>query len=230
MTSRMPTRPRIVATLAFCCCLSMAAGAHAQVATPPPGDPDTQPIPRFAVDARGAFPRFKEDATIAEGIGVSTANLPTRGLGAVVGAHWYPFRLGVVTFGFGGEFLISRASRTLAATTEGAEDGPTVKTRFSAVSPQVSLNFGKQNGWSYLSGGMGRSTYTTEREDAPLPDPESGTKTINYGGGARWFAKKHLALSLDLRFYAVNPREAEAGRPALPRMTVLVLSAGASFK
>lgn len=230
MKPRMPTRSLTIAALAIFCFLLVATGARAQVASPPPGDPDTQPIPRFAVDARGAFPRFKENATISEGIGVSTANLPTRGLGLVVGAHWYPFRLGVVTFGVGGEMLISRASRTLAAETEGAADGPTVKTRFSAVSPQVSLNFGKQNGWSYLSGGIGRSTYTTEREDAPLPDAESGTKTINYGGGARWFAKKHFALSLDLRFYAVNPQEAEGGRPAVPRMTVLVLSAGASFK
>ena len=30
-------------------------------------------------------------------------------------------------------------------------------------------------------------------------------KTINYGGGARWFAKAHVAFSFDVRFYAINP-------------------------
>ena len=227
MNHRMPTRLLAVTTLALLTWLSGAARAAAQVA---PADPGTLPIPRFAVDARGVIPRFKQDAAIATGIGVSSANLPTRGLGVVVGAHWYPMHLGIVTFGVGGELLLTRASRTLAPATEGAEAGPTVKTSFSSLSPQVSFNFGKQNGWSYISGGIGRSTYTSEREDAPLPDPSGGSKTINYGGGARWFAKKHLALSVDLRFYAINPTEASGGRPALPRMKLTMLSAGASFK
>lgn len=224
MNHRMRTRCLPVAILAA---LAMLAGTNRAAAQ---DDPDTQPIPRFAVDVRGAFPRFKQDAAIATGIGVAAANLATHGLGLVVGAHWYPVHLGVITFGVGGEMLVSRASRTLAPATKDAADGPTVKTRLSALSPQVSFNVGKQNGWSYISGGMGRSTFTAEREDAPLPDAASGSKTINYGGGARWFARKHLALSLDLRFYAVNPREASGGRPSLPRMTLMILSAGASFK
>lgn len=193
-------------------------------------DPDRQPIPRVAVDARGAFPRFKQDAAIATGINVTAANLATHGLGLVVGAHWYPVHLGVITLGVGGEMLVSRASRTLEPATKDAVEGPTVKTRFSALSPQVSLNVGKQNGWSYISGGIGRSTFTAEREDAPLPGADAGSKTINYGGGARWFTRKHLALSVDLRFYAVNPAEAAGGRPARPRMRLMIFSAGASFK
>ena len=36
---------------------------------------------------------------------------------------------------------------------------------------------------------------------------------------------QHIAVSLDLRFYAVNPQDATAGRPAFPRMTILSLSA-----
>jgi hypothetical protein len=223
----MRTRLLAVTTVAVLTWFSAAAQAAAQVA---PADPGTLPIGRFAVDARAVFPRFKQDATIASGIGVSSANLPTHGLGVVVGAHWYPMHLGIVTFGVGGELLLTRASRTLAPTTEGGEPGPTVDTRFSSLSPQVSFNFGKQNGWSYISGGIGRSTYTAEREDAPLPDADAGSKTINYGGGARWFAKKHLALSVDLRFYAINPAEAAGGRPALPRQKLVMLSAGASFK
>ena len=34
---------------------------------------------------------------------------------------------------------------------------------------------------------------------------EEPLKTINYGGGARWFTKTHLAFSFDVRFYAINP-------------------------
>lgn len=227
MNHRMRTRSLPVTLLAV---LALLAGATRAAAQAAPDDPDTQPLPRFAVDARGAFPRFKQDAAIATGIGVTAANLPTHGLGLVAGAHWYPVHLGVITFGVGGEMLVSRASRTLAPATKDAADGPTVKTRLSALSPQVSFNFGKQNGWSYISGGIGRSTFTAEREDAPLPDAASGSKTINYGGGARWFTSKHLAFSVDLRFYAINPREASDGRPALSRMTLMILSAGASFK
>lgn len=232
----MRTRCLSVAALALLCTLVTTrafAQAPTQPPTPPPAvedDPDSLPIPKFVVDARGVVPRFKQNTTISEGLGVSTANLPTRGLGYIVGAHWYPLRAGVVTFGIGAEWMDSRASRTLDPTPPSTTPSPTVNARLSAFSPQVSLNFGKQNGWSYFSGGMGRSTYTTEREDAPLPDPESGTKTINYGGGARWFAKKHLAFAVDLRFYAINPQDETAERPAVPRMTLMMLSAGVAFK
>jgi hypothetical protein len=78
---------------------------------------------------------------------------------------------------------------------------------------------------------MGWSTFTVEREDAPAPaDDPARRKTINYGGGARWFAKQHLAVSIDLRFYAVSPEAATASRPAMPRMTLMVFSAGVSTR
>ena len=38
----------------------------------------------------------------------------------------------------------------------------------------------------------------------PLPVDEDPIGTINYGGGARWFAKKHMAFSLDVRFYEIK--------------------------
>ena len=102
--------------------------------------------------------------------------------------------------------------------------------RLTALSPQVSLNFGKRDGWSYLSGGIGWASLTTEFDDMPFEDPASRPRAINYGGGARWFAKKHLAFSLDLRFYAISPQEATVERPAVPRMTVMVFSAGISAR
>jgi hypothetical protein len=202
------------------------AGDAAAQETPP----ERLPISRFVADARVAFPKFKDDPAIAAGIGVTVPNLPTRALGLVVGAHLYPARLGVVTFGVGGEMLVARRGHTIDTGTDAAPAETTVNSRFSALSPQISFNFGSRNGWSYISGGIGWSTFTAERADAPLPDPESRSKTINYGGGARWFAKKHLALSMDLRFYAVNPQEPTSTRPGVSRMTLMAFSVGAAVR
>ena len=82
----------------------------------------------------------------------------------------------------------------------------------------------------FFVGGIGATAFTAERQDAPLPPQESRTRTFNYGGGARWFSKKHVALSVDLRFYAVSPQLQTAGRPAFSRMTLVAFSVGAAFK
>ena len=192
--------------------------------------PEDLPIGHYVADLRFEFPKFKQDPNVASSIGVATENLPTRGLGLVAGAHWYPLRLGFMTLGLGGEFSKARRGRTMNTGTETAPVEVAVNTRFSAVSPQISFNFGARDGYSYISGGLGWSTFTSERADTPLPDPESATKTINYGGGARWFAKKHLAFGFDIRFYAVNPQLATATRPAFPRMTLLSMSGGISVR
>jgi hypothetical protein len=192
--------------------------------------PENLPIGRYVADARIALPKFKQDPSIATGIGVTTLNLPTRAFGFVVGAHWYPARLGIVTFGIGGEIVTARRGHTLNTGTETTPVNVTVNSRFSAISPQISFNVGSRDGWSYISGGIGSSTFTAERMDKPLPDQESRSKTINYGGGARWFAKKHLAVSMDLRFYAVNPQLATATRPGFPRMTLVAFSFGAAIR
>jgi outer membrane protein with beta-barrel domain len=223
----MPSRARHVAALV------LLTGAVAGSPTPLHAQDhpsDKKPIGRFAADARGAFPKFKLDPTVAAAVGVAEDDLPGRGLGFAVGAHVYPVRFSVVALGIGAEMMMARASHTVAAATNGAAPGPTVNARFATLAPQVSFNFGRRDGWSYISGGIGFSRFTVEREDRPLPDQEARSKTINYGGGARWFSKKHIALSVDLRFYAVNPQEATTTRPALPRMTFSAFSVGASFK
>ncbi len=223
---RLSVQPSLtLVSLIVTCAIVCPVSATAQET-----QPEDLPIGRYVADVRFNFPKFKQDPNAASGIGVAAENLPTRGFGLVVGAHWYPLRLGIVTVGIGGE--LSRASRgkTMNTGTETAPVEVAVKTRFAAVSPQVSFNFGARDGWSYISGGIGWSTYTSERVDDPLPDPESGTKTINYGGGARWFAKKHLAFGFDVRFYAVNPQLATATRPAFPRMTVMALCGGISIR
>jgi hypothetical protein len=220
----MPIRFRIhCAALVACALLPISAAAQDVPA-------EKLPIARYVVDARMTFPRFKQDAAIANAIGVGVLNLPTRGFGLVAGAHWYPMRIGFMTLGVGGEWVRASRSKTLNTGTETAPVTVTTNTRFSTLSPQISFNFGSRVGYSYISGGIGRANYTAERADDPLPDPESGSKTINYGGGARWFAKKHVAISLDVRFYAVNPQEATATRPGYPRMTLLAMSAGVAIR
>jgi len=191
---------------------------------------EKEPIDRFAADVRASLPRFPADPATATAIGVTSDNLPARGLGVSAGVHVYPFRLGRVTLGLGGELLLSRGSHTLKPAQGGGAQGPTVKTQFSVISPQVSLNFGSRRGWSYVSGGIGRASFTTKRDSAPVADAPASPRAINYGGGARWFAKEHLAFTFDLRFYRIDPQEATTGRPAYGGRRIMVLSAGISVK
>jgi hypothetical protein len=193
-------------------------------------EPEKEPIGRFAVDARVALPRFPDDPETVSALGVTVENLPSRGLGLAAGVTFYPVRMGPVALGVGGEWLQSRGRKTLDPVEEGGVSGPTVTTRFSALSPQLSLNFGGRDGWSYVSGGIGWVAFTTEREDAPVADAPGRTRAINYGGGARWFAKEHLAFTFDLRFYRINPQEATVGRPAYGGRRLMVFSTGISLK
>lgn len=211
-------RVRVLLLLTFA---AVASSAQAQV---------NEPIGWFAADVRGVLARFKEDPAIASPIGVTSVNLPTRGLGASAGVHVYPWRRRSVAFGIGGEVLVARDSRTLEPATATAAEGPTVTTRMTSATPQISLNFGRANGWSYISGGIGWASFTSERTDRPVGDPEGRTRAMNYGGGARWFMKDHLALSVDLRFYTINAQAAAVARPAFPRMRLMVISVGAAFK
>ena len=217
------TMPRSRLLLLSLVILAAANAALAQEREP-------EPIGRFAADARVALPNFPDDPSIATALGVTAENLPGRGLGLSAGMHVYPARLGRVTLGIGAELVVVRAGRTLEPTTEGGPPGPTVDGRFSALSPQLSLNFGGARGWSYISGGIGWGTLTIEREDAPVDEPDGRLQTLNYGGGARWFAKEHLAFTFDLRFHRYGAQEATAGRPAYPKGRMMILSAGISVK
>jgi hypothetical protein len=195
----------------------------------------SQPFGRFVIDARGTLARFKDDPQVASSLDVTTENLPTRGLGAAVGVHWYPIRGRRVSLGVGGELVIARDSRTAEPDEDDEDDetaveAPTVTTRFSSISPQISLNFGKRDGWSYISGGLGRARLSAERDDEPFADSADATQTFHYGGGARWFTGPHLAFSFDLRFYTINASEASGTRPSYPRTKMMVISAGISMR
>ena len=197
-------------------------------------DPVLDPVPpkpmtAFVVDVRGAMAALKQEATMAADLAVPTEELPSRALGFVIGAHVYPVRRKSFALGVGAELLRVRGSNTIEALLEDGEDGPTIKARWNHFSPQVSFNFGARDGWSYLTVGLGRSTFTTDLEEAPQEDGDA-VRTLNYGGGARWFMKKHLAFTFDIRFYSLNAQEAVDGRIATPKMRLRVLSAGISLR
>ena len=188
-----------------------------------------EPLGRFVIDARGTLARLKENPVLASSLEVAPSNLPTRALGLSAGFHWYPVRSRFVSFGLGGEVLVARDSRTAEQTGETVER-PTVTTRLSSVSPHISLNFGRRDGWSYISGGIGRARLTAERDGGPSADGAGRTRALHYGGGARWFTGPHLAVSVDLRFYTVNERPASAARPGFPRSRMMVISTGISMR
>jgi len=124
---------------------------------------------------------------------------------------------------------LARGSRAPAATAGGLQ-GPTITTRFSVLSPHVSLNFGHRDGWSYLSGGIGTASLTTERQDLPFAEQAGRTRALHYGGGARWFNTPHLAFTFDVRFYTIAAQDVTGGRPPYPRMRFMAISVGASFR
>jgi hypothetical protein len=205
--------------------LGLATDVHGQVTA--------GPISRFVVDARGSLARFKQDSGVSQPLGVDASTLPTRGLGITVGAHLYPLRARRVTFGVGVEYARAGDSKTTTITgqqTNEEVEGPTLTTRFTSFAPQLSINFGRDEGWSYLSAGIGRARITTENEAQPLTDTADRTQVINYGGGARWFNSPRMAFTFDVRWYAISPREATTTVPGYPRAKFMVLSAGLAFR
>jgi hypothetical protein len=212
---------RVVVSLATVFLISVIA-ARAQ--DPPPR------IPLLVVDVQGNFPNFPQNQAVADSRDIALGELPGRGLGAQIGIQLHFFRFKAITFGVGGQAMMSRATQTPA---EGApEELVAVTEKFRSLGAQLSLNFGNGNGWSYLSGGIGRSNWSIVPEGRePLEGDEEALKTINYGGGARWFAKSHLAFSFDVRFYAINPGVSSLpNTPGSPRTTFFVIGAGVSLK
>ena len=76
---------------------------------------------------------------------------------------------------------------------------------------------------------MFTSTLSLDRV-TEIRQPSPALKTINYGGGARWFSKKRVAFSFDVRFFAVNPAPATFTYRGNPRRTFKLLMAGVSFR
>jgi hypothetical protein len=189
------------------------------------------PIPWFVVDLHANIPRFPDNPQLAASRLLNEAELPAAGLGGDVGVHLYPFTWRQLTFGVGGQLTWSRAHNTPDTSSASGAPLRPVTERFVSLAPQLSFNFGTGNGWSYLSGGVSAATWSTVPDGLdPLPPDLERLRTINYGGGARWFIKSHLAFSLDVRFYAISPSTPTGGLPNGPRTTLMVIGAGLSLK
>jgi hypothetical protein len=191
-----------------------------------------EPAPRigpFVVDLHATVPLFPDNFQLAQSRGMAIAELPGTGLGVQVGVHVYPLKWRAITFGIGGEYASSRAKQTPL---EGVEGLRASTETFESLAPQLSFNFRTTStGWSYISGGIGLSTWSLVPEgQIPFPSDSDKLRTINYGGGARWFAKPHLAFSFDVRFYAIDPGTPYFGFPGSPRTTLMIVGAGVSVK
>ena len=207
-------------TVAISLAVLFVSGAQTQLHAqePPPR------IGPLVVDLHGIMPKFGDDPALAQSRDLTQAELPGLGLGASAAVHvYFPKMLGV-TIGLGGEGLIGRSHSEppgpIVDPTTGVSIPSTLRPvteTLKSLSPQVSLNFGNGNGWSYLSFGIGRSIWSVIPEGSePLPADEERIPTINYGGGARWFIKPRLAFSLDVRLLPDRQWHPAAGIPRQP--------------
>ena len=204
-------------------CLLIVTFMAPQAAAQDPG-----PIGPFAFDIRGALAGVGQNAELAETRGLWPDQLAPRGIGLNVGGHAYVLRWRDITFGIGVSALISSTTRTPSMDAP-QPSGPTIKTRFTAISPELSLNFGDGDGWSYLSGGLGTSRMNVYAEQPTVPK-QRRAGTLNYGGGARWFIEPNLAFSFDVRLYAISPLPQLGDQPGSPRMTRFAVNVGLSVR
>ena len=211
---------------------------------------DEEPIGRYIIDLRGSRVSLSQNEELAGLRRLRADQLPPRGIAVDLGGHFYFFRLGPVTFGLGASLLSTAAHLAPVEPMPGAPTPPApaprepmpgeeemdpiiegipVTSRFTAISPQISFNFGHRNGWSYVSGGLGPSRLNVYAEQPTTP-PQRRSRTLNYGGGARWFLTPNVALSLDLRFFAISPLEQLGEQPGSPRMTLMAANVGVSIR
>jgi hypothetical protein len=216
-----PMTQRIVLALVLILCAGASAGAQDQ----PPR------LPLFVVDLHGAFLNFPSTQDLADSRGLVLGQLPGAAIGGDLAVHVYPLRWRAVTFGIGGRVMGARARQVPAAAADQTTLTP-VTERFLTGAPELSFNFGSGNGWSYISGGIGRTVWQVVPDGSdPQAADEERLQTSNYGGGGRWFIKKHVAFSFDVRFYGIK-----AGTPSPgftkggPRTSQLVIGAGVSLK
>lgn len=201
----------------------------------------SDPLPRFAADLRAATVGLPTGLGWTPPVPTGT-QIPRRTLGLEAGAHVYVVRYKLGGIGLGSTILLARGKTTPSAaaapgTTAGtaASTLPAVTTTLRGVVPQISLNFGHRLGWSYISGGIGRTRVKGEVSQPATPTSSTTTesdwtRTLNYGGGARWFINDRVAFSLDLRWYKIAAVAETATRPPLPRQSLLVAGGGISFK
>lgn len=193
------------------------------IAVPAVGQTTSPPGP-WVLDVRGVTSAVPTDATFYPTL--TSTVVPSRGFGADLGGHVYLFNVGPARVGLGASVMFVRATTTAPASTQegSATAGQRLTLTMRVIAPQISFNFGSRDGWSYLSAGLGIGSLNTEATDVAPGTQESGLRrSLNYGGGARWFIKPRVAFSVDLRAHQM------AGG-VTPRVSVFAVSAGMSIR
>jgi hypothetical protein len=211
--------------------------------------PSSSPGP-YVIDLHGVMSGLPSGSAFHPVLPVNTL-VPRRGFGLGAGAHVYLVKLGPARLGVGVEIARARGTAmtpptttstiTTATTSSSATATPALiaaspidtATTVTLVTPQVSFNFGARDGWSYLSGGYG-SAQIHGAASGQLTAPATGAATlvrdegraaaVNYGGGARWFIREHVAVGFDLRFHRI------AAVGMQPGTRVFALSVGLSVR
>ena len=198
----------------------MATAQTAAQTTTPPGP--------WVFDVRGVTSPVPTDAGFYSTL--AATSVPSRGFGADFGAHIYLWTLKLARIGFGGNFVIVRSAVVAPVAVpedETAEAPPTqrVTLNMRMLAPQISANFGTRDGWSYLSAGVGIASVATEVADVMPGRHESGRlRSVNFGGGARWFITPRLAFGFDLRAHRF------AAGSGTPKTGVFAVAAGLSIR
>lgn len=200
--------------------LLISTGQAAAQTTAPPGP--------WVADVRGVTSPVPTDAGFYPPL--AATSVPSRGFGADLGAHVYLWSMRLARIGLGGNFIIVRSTvvSAVAATDEETGEAPAgqrVTLNMRVVAPQISANFGSRDGWSYLSAGVGIATVATEAADVMPGRHESGRlRSVNFGGGARWFITPRLAFGFDLRAHRI------AAGSDTPKTSLFAVAAGLSIR
>ena len=218
--------PRPAAAIVLAIAVLTPAASSAQVSAPGP----------YVIDLRGAMSGAPGSASFYPPV-PTAIRVPQRAFGFGGGAHLYRFRIGAARLGFGIDLMRARGTaRTdtsqveTASTTDAAATGTfDAAMTVTTIAPQLSFNFGTHDGWSYLSGGYGASTTHAEVSVPASFGGEGGsrnrrTSALNFGGGARWFLREHLAVGFDVRFHRLLARN------GVPSTQSVGLSVGMSLR
>lgn len=188
---------------------------------------NTEPLPWITLDVRVGYPSLGDDELTAAGLGVDKTLMPGRAPTMVLGAHGYPLKGSRFKVGVGAEMLMGRASFQ-RKDTDGKAVGAELNRVINGVSGQVSLNFGRGQGWSYLTVGAGPLKFDSFAGDNPKTS--EGATTLNAGGGGRWFNWDHVGFTVDLRFYLTKASPGFPGTAPRGAARIVVLSGGLTFK
>jgi hypothetical protein len=201
---------------------------------------EREPLPWFAIDLHGASVGLPTAEGWIPVPVIGDTPLPGRGFGVSGAATAYPFRLGIMTFGFGAALAAGKGTGEALTITTGSGDDeitvatPVFRTQALHVVPQISINFGHKLGWSYLSAGVGTTRISASADaTADLPAvvlPETWNQALNFGGGARWFMKRRFGAGFDVRFIKLGSRAASGDIPAARRTQMITFSAGITLQ